>query len=251
MSDGGATCHGHNLGADYGDAAGTNSGCGVTEASNVPIVPDPYSYIAGLIPANTCGSYPQEDKHGNGGTAITGTVNWSGNVILCGDQKLTGNVTINAPSGAVVVIENGQLDTNGFTISTASGSNATLVFSGTSGSYTHYATGGGTLDIQAPTSGSWSGVAMVQDPSLTSGVDFTYTGNSPTWDLTGLVYTPKANVAFKGAVNKSSHGASCFVLTTYTLLVSGTADILETGGCPQAGLAMPQNQVGTRAQLVN
>src|SRR5215831_100644 len=41
MSDGGGTCNGHNLGADYGDAALTNNGCGVTEASNVPTVPDP------------------------------------------------------------------------------------------------------------------------------------------------------------------------------------------------------------------
>jgi hypothetical protein len=125
------------------------------------------------------------------------------------------------------------------------------VFSGdnTSG-YTHYATGGGTLDIQAPTSGSWSGVAMVQDSRLTNGVDFTYSGNSPTWDLTGLVYLPKSNATFSGAVNKSSHGAACFVMVTYTLLINGTADILETGGCPQAGLAMPTNTVGTRAQLV-
>jgi Flp pilus assembly protein TadG len=252
MSDGGATCHGHNLGADYGDAAGTNSGCGVVEQSNVPVVSDPYSYLASNIPTNTCSSYPQEDKHGNGGTSLSGTYNWSGNVILCGDQKLTGNVTINAPAGATIVVENGQLDSGSYTIQTASGSTATIVFSGTnSGSYNRGLTGGGTFDIQAPTSGTWSGVAVYEDPSITSGFDTTYTGNSPTWDITGLVYMPNANVAFKGAVNKSSHGASCFVMVSYTLLVSGTADILETGGCPQAGLTMPSNQVGSRAQLVN
>jgi hypothetical protein len=181
----------------------------------------------------------------------TGGQSLSGNTFICGDLQLTGDVTINAPAGTVIVIENGQLDTNGYTISTANGSNATIVFSGTTGSNaSHYATGGGTLNIQAPTSGQWSGVAMVQDPSLTKGVDFQYSGNSPTWDLTGLVYLPKSNVQFSGAVNKSSYGASCFVMVSYTLLINGTADILETGGCPQAGLAMPQNQVGTRAVLV-
>jgi Flp pilus assembly protein TadG len=256
MSDGGAACNGHNLGADYGDAVLTNNGCGVTEASGVPTVHDPYTYIGGLIPANPCSSYPQEPAK-NKDPALPSSNQWtggqslSGDVIICGDLQLTGDVTINAPAGARIIIENGQLDTNGYTIATANGSNATLVFSGdNSPGYTHYATGGGTLNIQAPTSGPWSGVVYVQDPKLTNGVDFTFTGNSPTWDITGLTYFPNANITFKGAVNKSSYGASCFVMTAYTLLISGTDQIQETGGCPQAGLAMPTNQVGNRATLV-
>jgi len=56
MSNGGATCHGHNLGAQYGDAAGTNSGCGVSELSNVPVVTDPYASLASNIPATPCSS---------------------------------------------------------------------------------------------------------------------------------------------------------------------------------------------------
>ena len=54
----------------------------------------------------------------------------------------------------------------------------TIIFSGTSGTYTHAPTGGGTLNIQAPTSGNWSGVALYQDPSLTTGVDISAAGNS-------------------------------------------------------------------------
>jgi Flp pilus assembly protein TadG len=253
MSDGGATCHGHNLGAQYGDAAGTNSGCGVSELSNVPVVHDPYASLASNIPSNPCSSYANEDKKGKGAAAQwTGTVNLSGNTVICGDLQLTGNVTINAPAGATIVIENGQFDSGSYTVQTASGSTATVVFSGTnSGSYTRGLTGSGTFNIRAPTAGSWSGVAVYEDPNITSGFDVTYTGNSPTWDITGLVYMPNANVGFKGAVNKSSNGASCFVLVSYTLLVSGTADILENGGCAAAGLNMPSNQVGGRGQLVN
>jgi Flp pilus assembly protein TadG len=251
MSDGGATCNGHNLQADFGDAAGTNNGCGVVEASNVPVVADPYAHYASNIPANTCSSYPQENKFGNGGASLSGSYNYSGNVILCGDQQLQSDVTINAPAGATIVIENGMLDLNGHTLQTASGSNVTIVFSGTNGgAYNHYPTGTGTLNIRAPTSGNWSGVAVYQDPAVTKNVDFTYTGNNPTWDITGLVYLPNANVTMAGAVNKSSYGASCFVMVAYTLLIDGTADILETGGCPQAGLAMPVNTVGVRGQLV-
>ena len=253
MADGDATCNGHNLGAPFGDAAGVNNGCGIVQDSHVPLVQDPYAYLAANIPANainTCnGSFPQEDKHGNGGTSLSGSI--TGNIVLCGDQKMTGNVTINAPAGATIIIENGQLDTNGYTIQTADGSSATLVFSGTNGSYTHAPTGGGTIDIQAPTSGPWSGVAMYQDPSLTSGVDISAAGNSPTWNISGLIYLPKSNVTLSGAVDKSGYGANCTVMVTYSLQINGTGDILRYGGCPQAGLTMPSDQVGGRGQLVN
>jgi hypothetical protein len=43
MSNTGSTCTGHSLQATYGDAHGTNNGCGITEHSNVPAVSDPYS----------------------------------------------------------------------------------------------------------------------------------------------------------------------------------------------------------------
>jgi hypothetical protein len=127
----------------------------------------------------------------------------------------------------------------------------TVVFSGTSGSYTHAPTGGGTLDIQAPKTGVWSGVALYQDPSLTTGVDISDAGNSPTWDITGLVYLPNANVTFSGAVNKSSNGDSCFALVVADITINGTASILSHGGCAAAGLNMPVGQIPSgRGQLV-
>jgi Flp pilus assembly protein TadG len=258
MSNASATCNGHDLGADYGDAHITDNGCGVIQTSNVPIVPDPYAYLAANIPSDTCGgSYPQEpakkkDPDLPASNQWSGSKSLSGNVQVCGDLQLTADVTINAPSGAVLVIENGQLDTGGFTIRTASGSNVTIVFSGdNSGSYTHAPTGGGTLDIQAPKTGVWSGVAIYQDPALTSGVDISAAGNSPTWDITGLVYLPHANVTFSGAVNKSSNGDSCFALVVADITINGTGSILEHGGCAAAGLNMPTGQVPGRGLLVN
>ena len=58
-----------------------------------------------------------------------------------------------------------------------------------------------------------------------------------------MTYFPHASLTFSGAVNKSSNGASCFVLVVDNVLVNGTADILETGGCAAAGLAMPTDNV--------
>jgi len=202
MSNTAANCNGHDLGLGISFAVGSNSGCGAAQLHNDAIA-DPYAHFATNIPAlNTSGcnnTYPQETHQGNHYTVATsnqlsGTMTLTaGNHFLCGDQLLTGNVTVNAPAtGAVLIIENGQLDLNGNTFQTSSGCGLTVVFSGTNGSYTHAPTdntngSGGALNIAAPNSGNWSGVAVYQDPSLTSGVDVSAAGNSPTWDITGLI----------------------------------------------------------------
>jgi Flp pilus assembly protein TadG len=271
MSNTGATCTGHSLNATYGDAHGTNNGCGISEHSNVPAVSDPYSGLAVNIPANPCTASqyswePTSKKDpalspsnawgvANSATSIVLTNSATiaptvGNGIICGDLQLAQNATVTvstASPGSVLVIEKGKLDTNGGTLQTASGSALTIIFTGTdpSGKYTHYPTGGGTLNFNAPTTGAWQGVAIYQDPSLTNsnGVSFTYAGHLPTWDVTGLVYFPHATLTFSGAVNKSSNGASCFVLVADNITINGNADILETGGCAAAGLAMPTDTI--------
>jgi len=178
----------------------------------------------------------------------------NGDTTICGDLQLTGNVTINTTlggPGAVLTIFNGQLDTNGFSITTSNGSGLTVVFSGTnSGSYTHAPTGSGTLDIAAPTTGPWKGVAIYQDPKLTTGVDISAAGNTPAWDITGLVYLPNSSVTLSGAVNKGGFGLSCFALVVKDITVNGTGDILPNGQCVPAGLGMPTTTVPGRASLV-
>ncbi len=249
-----AVCHGHDLNADVGNAHGTNDGCGIVRNSNLPLLTDPYSGLAFSIPGNSCASYPQEPtKRQDPPLPDTniwgGSKTLSGTNIICGDLKLSGDVSLTSNgNGAVLVIENGQLDTNGHTLRTLANSHLTVVFSGTnSGGYTHAPTGGGTLDFAAPVSGDWAGVAIYQDPSLTNGIDISAAGNSPTWDITGLVYLPKSNVTFSGAVNKSSNGSSCFVLVVNNITINGTGSILAHGGCNNAGLTMPS----TRGQLVS
>lgn len=249
-SNSSARCNGHDLGADFGDAVGTSTGCGKVQTSGVPPSIDPYSGLAANIPADNCaGSYPQIPS----ASVVTwlGVKNLSGNVMICGDLKLTGNVSVNAPSGAVLVIQNGRLNTNGYRLETTPGSGLTIVFTGTvGGSYIHAPTGGGTIDVAAPTSGVWSGVMMYQDPKLTTGVDITEAGSSPTWNITGLVYLPNSNITLSGAINKSANGGNCFVVVADTIVINGAADISPKGGCAAAGLTMPTGAVPGRGALV-
>jgi Flp pilus assembly protein TadG len=257
MSNTGMTCHGHNTGATNGDAHGTNSGCGITENSNVPAVADPYAGLATNIPANTCGttasSFPQESGGLQTKWPASLTSPLPATQTICGDLQLTADTTLTTASpGSVLVIYNGQLDTNAHTLKTATGSALTIIFTGptVSGhSYTHAPTGGGTLNFNAPTSGTWSGVAIYQDPALTAGVDISAAGSSPNWDISGLVYLPHSSVLFSGAVNNSSYGASCFALVVDNITINGTGEILKTGGCVAAGLNLPTNNVGAIALL--
>jgi Flp pilus assembly protein TadG len=252
MSNNGANCTGHDLNATYGDAHGTNSGCGTTQHSNVPQVADPYASLASNIPSNTCGttasSFPQEPSSSI--TKWSGSKSLPASTIICGDLQLTGNTTLTTASpGSVLVIENGQLDTNGYTLATDSASALTIIFSGPTVSgktYTHYPTGGGTLDFMAPTSGTWKGISLYQDPAVTTGVDFTYAGNSPTWNITGVVYFPHASITFKGIVNKSAFGASCLLFIADNMTMKGTAKIEQTttSSCASAGVTLPSNNVG-------
>ncbi len=256
MSITSATCNGHNLNATFGEAHGVDNGCGDTQVSGVPAVADPYAALAANIPADPCGgSYPQEPAKKKD-PALPAANQWSGTYsllpsvkVVCGDQQLVGNTTINNPGqNTVLVIENGQLDTNGYTLT---GTGLTVVFTGANNSsYQHVPTGGGTLDTAAPTSGAWSGVAIYQDPSLSTNVDVSAAGNSPTWNLSGLVYLPHSSVTFSGAVNKSSHGQSCFVMVVDNITINGTGSIFANDTqCQAAGLAPPEG--AGRGQLVN
>jgi Flp pilus assembly protein TadG len=263
MSNSNARCNGSNLLATFGVAVGS-SNCGVTPLPNQPVLADPYSLLAANIPANPCSpansttTYPQESGVLPASNLLTGSLTWPASKIFCGDVKLTGNVNLTTASpGTVMVIENGRLDLNGFTLATLPGSALTIIFTGPtiSGlSPSHFPTGGGDLNINGPTSGQWSGVTIYQDPNLPSGagIDISYAGNSPTWNLTGLVFISNANITLSGAVGKSGNGYNCFVLVDYTLLINGTGSVFANplSECRSAGLTPPTGSDAVRTGLV-
>ncbi len=280
MSYTGADCNGHNLGIGTSFTVGsTNNGCGARQKTNVARLnpPDPYlSQISGNInafhsPAVACpgGFGTPETVHGHtisGGTPRHGTFNLSsGNTYWCGDQWLDGDVTINTPAtgGAVLVIENGQLDLNQHkfltdlpcsppAVTSNCSSGLTIVFTGSDG-FNHMVTDtqgpGGVLDITAPTTGPWAGMAIVQDPNLTNVLDISQAGNSPTLNITGLIYMPHATITLKGAINKSTNGTNCVVMVADNFQISGTGGIAKSdvGNCKGAGLTMPTVGVGVVA----
>ena len=289
MSNTAAQCNGHNLGLNNSFAVGANSGCGNHQIHNDKIA-DPYqSQISTNInnfPADPCNNkYPLESDNGyafsvsqlkgTGGfipsfNAVTGVLTLGpGNNFVCGDWMLpspkNGNppviATTNGAGPAVLIFENGQLDLNGNSFETDATTALTLVFTGIdSVKYTHAPTdnsnGNGNalnvLDITPPTTGPWAGMAIIQDPNLKIGVDIAAAGNRPTWDITGLIYTPNATIQLKGAINKSTNGAKCVVMVADNFQISGTGGIdkSDVGNCPAAGLTQPTAKIPGGAKLV-
>ncbi len=265
MSNGSATCNGGNLGADYGDAAGTNKGCGAVARSNVPALVDPYaqrwenSTDASLKSQNCSAGYPKVPSKKNDPIPAE-LKQWPRDIpsafltpySVCGDLLLTGDVTIHTPpQGAVIVIWNGNLEFGPYTLKTDSTSGGlTIIFAGDSPGVPN---GTGKLDFAAPTSelSLWKGIALYQVKKSTSseGVTIGAAGNDPAWRVTGLVYLPNSKITFSGVVNKASNGESCFVLVVKEMTINGTGAIIDHGGCDKAGLDMPTGSGIVRGRL--
>lgn len=276
-SNGDVTCNGANSTANVDQFVfgGANKSCSPVLPSSTTY-PDPYASAYGNDPtimspitnavASKCtsggsstnaASYPQEPVKTkdpplpSSNILSTLTVSWGATQVFCGDVQLANDVTVNAASGGtVLVIANGKLDLNNHTLN---GSGLTVVFTGPtiSGfSPAHTLSCSGTLSVGSPSNGSWKGVAVWQDSTLTSGLDMSCSGNQPTWNVTGLVYMPKANLQFAGAVNKYAN-IDCFSLVDYTFQASGGVQILERESqCSQIGLTPPEEANSYIGKLV-
>ena len=244
-------CAGHDLNATFGDATGTNGGCGATQSSGVAgSFVDPYGSKAASLPADPCGGHFPKLGALSAGNIWSGAKTLTSTTTICGDLQLIGNVTITAPSDAVLIIRNGQLALSGFKLQTAAGSGLALVFTGVnSASHSHMPSGSGGLDISAPTTGTWSGIALYQDPALSVNVAMPNAGSQPTWAFSGLIYLPRVDLNFSGAVGKSSAGAQCTVIIANTIALNGTGFVLSTMACGTAGLTTPTNGVTGRGML--
>jgi Flp pilus assembly protein TadG len=88
---------------------------------------------------------------------------------------------------------------------------------------------GATVTLQAPNSGTFSGLLFIQDRVAPP------TGNSvleggPNMNLTGLLYLPNTAVGFQG-----NPSATCTVLITEQVAIHGNSNF-TTSGCKKAGL---------------
>jgi Flp pilus assembly protein TadG len=267
---GNANCNGHDLNIDVSTATGTNDTCGKSEVEGAAPISDPYAYLGTStnIPTNgvcqngifggsvNLSSYDATHPYTVCGNLTIGTLdkNNKGN---CTDATVGDvNVSTAGAAGSVIIIKGGNLVLNCQLKATG----LTIIFSGTAGGAAGFVTSpckgnncNSVLDYAAPISGTWSGVAMYQDPRLTTATNSVYTGNSPAFKITGLLYLPYANLTISGAINHQTNGNQCISIITDKMTISGTGSFFAntTSQCAQSGLTLPAAaNSGARQALV-
>ena len=148
---------------------------------------------------------------------------------ICGDLSISG--TVNLSPGTYWITDGSlRLEPNAF----LGCSSCTVILTtlnpngGTIGNI--QIPSGATVTLQAPNSGTFSGLLLIQDPMAAPSGTSAFEGG-PNMKLTGLLYLPNTTVAgFHG--NSSS---ACTVLITRQVVIDGNSNF-TTSGCKAAGL---------------
>jgi Flp pilus assembly protein TadG len=266
---------------------GTSTSCSASTDASASIPPMP-SCTSPNSKAATSGSFPAADVITTAAITAAVTANPTTPVIqICGNASLgtgsgasakPGNCTtpINYTGSAniKIIVYNGSLDIRGCTIENTGTGGMTLMFappsavatapsncSGSNGCVPIDTNSSpGTIDIAAPTSGTFSGLAVMQSSYYTEAsgdcsgsgnkagaLDWCGAGHAPTIEAQGALYLPNANLGFAGAISKfTGPGAlNCIGLVSKSVRVNGTGELFNnfasglTGQCTAAGLSLP------------
>lgn len=160
--------------------------------------PPPYDQFDGKMPAipalSGCAPAPSFGTIGGGGTCYSSlTVGTNKTITLgAGVTYFTGPVTFGnnsvlQGSGVTLVLANGA--------SIATGNNTDII-------------------LTAPTSGSYSGIAIYQPKTNANPADFQ---NSPLFNVNGAVYMPAADVSFRNGLRSTS---DCVLVVVHSLTIN-------------------------------
>ena len=150
-------------------------------------VSDPLSLTAPPFVASSC--HAAFTNTGSRSVTITGPTIPGGIICYDGFSNI-GSGTVTFPAGTYVI--NGSFSNTGSAGLTGTGVTFYLPSNGDSFSVT----GSGTLNLSAPTAGTYSGILFYQDPSDTSTMSFTGSSSST---LRGIVYAPAAELDLTGS----------------------------------------------------
>ena len=167
---------------------------------------DPLSF---LTPPSFTSSSCHPDPHINGGTATLGP-SISGGTVCYNGISINGSSVVTLNPGLYII--NGSFNCNAS--STITGTAVTFFLAAPNGSAS--LTGSTTLNVTAPTSGTWNGILFFQDPSDSNAMQVSGSGSST---IAGIFYAPAASLTFSG----SSGGSIYADLVVGSLTMSGSS----------------------------
>jgi Flp pilus assembly protein TadG len=240
-------CNGHDSGADQSIAAGSATGC-ANPKSNARVVPDIYARLVKYI-TPLCGGLSLGVTWNASSTNIPSGVKTASRegyteYHVCGDLTLTGTGTLinDAPSAdSVIVIENGNLVLANKAVVNTVRTAIVMTATGNSAGLIDFPNGNGqsaTLSLSPPLDPAdpWQGVALYQNPNLTTPVDSKW-GPGATLNADGVVYLPYADITASGIA--ASNNYKCTKIVTHTFDTNGNVNLnfaQTNGGCGTIGL---------------
>jgi Putative Flp pilus-assembly TadE/G-like len=233
------------------------SGCGSVPVINAPIS-DPYvttlthSFLTTGMP--TSPNCTLSGSTYSGSCVIPGPLSINSNTNLSANTQIVGgldikNSAVNLAPGTYwitdgdLTLEPGNGATLECTTCTPGGAGVTIILTTAKASGGQVGTltlgANANLDLNAPSSGTFAGLAIIQDSNgLPSGTTYTTSPDmvsgqgNPTETLNGLVYFPNATMDFYGT---PSGGNTCLVLVANTVDFHGNSTLTSTG-CASSGL---------------
>lgn len=210
---GGATMTATGIGVvgGYSDSGGAS--INPTPVTGVSPVQDPLA----ALPAPSYGSCDYNNYSVGNGAVVSLSPG-----VYCGGMQLGGGATVSLNPGTYVLNGGGMTVSNGAAVS---GSGVT--FYNTAGSGQTFAPvnvgGGGTINLNAPTSGTYEGILFFQDRSINSTATNVIDGGS-NLTINGAVYIPDGALNFSGG---SSTTAYTILIADQLALSNGTDTVVN------------------------
>jgi Flp pilus assembly protein TadG len=176
-----------------GGAGGATGDSTPAPVTGVAPVSDP---LASLPPPPTVPCAPPPSTGSWDAAGAGGTVCYSGNI------KINSNVTMTAGT----YVFTGDLDFTGN--GTLNGTGVTLYFAAPNGQLGGPGNGNTTINLTAPTSGTYSGILIYQDPNDTNTGEF---NGTPIETFSGIVYMPGAEFELSGNTTFGGNPATTLV----------------------------------------
>ena len=210
-----------------------SGGSGITTANGVNLgvsaASDPYANV----PEPAVGSCDYNNKtYKNTHTIDPG--------VYCNGIQLNAGAVVTMNPG-VYIIDRGSLQIAGG--ATLTGTGVTIFFTSSTGS--NYAdariNGGAVVQLTAPNSGTYSGIAMFGDRDMPVGTSFKFNGGTDQV-LDGAVYVPKGDIEYAGGANNSKVKCTQLIGDTISFVGNSTLKIncsdtpVKSIGASQASL---------------
>ncbi len=196
------------IGIVGGVSAGSNTSMNPSAITGIAPAPDPLSWMP--VPTFTSAScLPDPHKTGTGSVTLGPAI--SGGTVCYNGLSVSGNGSVTLTPG-LYIINGGFSMTGGGTIS---GTGITFFLAAPNGSAS--LSGSGSLNISAPTSGTYNGILFFEDPADSNAMSITGSTGS---NLAGIFYAPSAALTMTG-----SSGANIYAdLVVSSLSMTGTSN---------------------------